>query len=72
MKEQNLDFEVARDFFIKTKYYIIKMNLLSIGIVHDHAITQHIYCIMLLCFLSKDFVISLFCYQIGGIYTNTA
>ena len=50
MKEQSLDFEVARDFFIKTKYYIIKMNLLSIGIVHDHEITQQMHCIMLCVF----------------------
>ena len=59
MKEQNLDFEVARDFFTKTKY-IIKMNLLSIGIVHDHEITQHMHCIMLCVFWEKILLLACF------------
>ena len=27
MKEQNLDFEIARDFFIEMKYYAIQNHL---------------------------------------------
>ena len=31
------------------------------GIVYDHDITQHIHCVMLLCFLRKK-KLKLFCY----------
>ena len=76
MKEQNLDFEIAQNFFIEMKYtiqnylkknvgmldfVILDLDLAVIDLVYDHEITQHIHCVMLLCFLRKAFVISLFC-----------
>ena len=32
--------------------------LLVKGIVYDHEITQHMHCVMLLCFFKKAFVLS--------------
>ena len=49
MKEQNLDFEVARDFFIEMKYYdmldfvIPDIDLALNSIAYDHEITQHMH-----------------------------
>ena len=76
MKNQNLDFELARDFFIKwtiMQFRIIWKNagmldfvildiylaLSSYGLWYE--ITQHMHFVILLSFLKKRFVISLFC-----------
>ena len=73
MKQQNLDFEVARDFFVEMKCYTIQNYLKNMtafcdfryrscsqDIIYDHKITQHMHSVMLLCFLKKAFVVSLF------------
>ena len=62
MKEQNLDFEVARDFFIEMKHYTIQNYLIffSKGIVYGHDITQHIHCVYAIVFFEKAFIISFF------------
>ena len=76
MKKQNLDFKVALhwnsllyNFELVEKnvdlldFAILDIDLLSIlkGINSDHGITQVMHCVMLLSFLKKAFVISLFC-----------
>ena len=51
MKEQNLDFEVSRNFFIAMKYTIqnyLKKILPAVGIVYDNKIIQRMHCVMLL------------------------
>ena len=58
MKEQSLDFEIARDFFIEMKSSVLSENIVSMfdfvildidlalsGLVYDYEITQHMRCV---------------------------
>ena len=73
MRKQNLDFEVARDFFIEMKFYNSELFKKNVGmldfvildidpcIIWDHEIDQNIYCVMLPCFSKKAFESLLCC-----------
>ena len=75
-KNQNFDFEVARNCFSEVTLYnseLFEKNVAMLDFVildidlalnryfYNHEITQHMYCVMLLRFLKKVFVISLLC-----------
>ena len=40
--------------------FVILGTDFALGIVYDHEITQHVHCIMIMCFWEKTFVIGFF------------